>query len=315
MKFLFTTDLHLSPNKPIARKEKTREDWINTQIDKMSQTFMYCRENKIKTLLCGGDVFNHHKFNDSIDFSIKLIRLFNNYSDIDFITLYGNHDLRYHQLENLTNSELGLLSETTTNVKKIAPLISFTENGNNIKISMFNYSEKLVERPTSSAKYKVAVIHENIFESSVPPYMSGYTAQQLAELMPSYDLFLCGHNHQQFVWNNGKQIVVNGGSTMRLNTKQIDYKPAFWEIAIDEDVANPTLKIGNISIVKHEYVIKPDMISDEHLKDKKIETFVESTKDFAEGETFDFRKDVENEMEVRKTVDNVRDIVYTVMEE
>lgn len=307
MKFLFTTDGHLSSKRPVARKEKTDEEYIENQLAKREQLFNYAKNNNA-TILDGGDFFQYWRMDNSSDLMIRLSRLFKKYG-IDYILNIGNHDLPYHSLDNINQSLIGLLVEMG--------LVSVGKEyvNHDVLVHIFHYSEQLVERPTSSVKYKVAVIHENIFESSVPPYMSGYTAQQLAELMPSYDLFLCGHNHQQFVWDNGKQIVVNGGSTMRLTTKQMDYKPAFWEIAIDEDVANPTLKIGNISIVKHEYVIKPDMISLAHLKDNKIETFVESTKDFAEGETFDFRKDVENEMEVRKTVDNVRDIVYGVMEE
>ena len=307
MKFLFTTDGHLSSKRPVARKEKTDEEYIENQLAKREQLFKYANDIHA-TILDGGDFFQYWRMDNSSDLMIRLSRLFKKY-EINYILNIGNHDLPYHSLDNINQSLIGLLVEMG--------LVSVGKEYVNydVLVHMFNYAEQLVDNSTIDTGYKVAVIHENIFESSVPPYMSGYTAQQLAELMPSYDLFLCGHNHQQFVWNNGKQIIVNGGSTMRLNTKQIDYKPAFWEIAIDEDVANPTLRVGNISIVKHEYVIKPDMISDEHLRDKKIETFVESTKDFAEGETFDFRKDVENEMEVRKTIDNVRDIVYDVMEE
>lgn len=307
MRFLFTTDGHLSSKRPVARKEKTDEEYIENQLAKREQLFSYA--NDIHALIVdGGDFFQYWRMDNSYSLLIKLNKLFDKYK-VKYLSGIGNHDLPYHSLDNIEQSLMGLMVEMgMVSIKK-------EHKVGDCAIDIFHYSEQLVEKPTSSAKYKVAVIHENIFESSVPPYMSGYTAQQLAELMPNYDLFLCGHNHQQFVWDNGKQIVVNGGSTMRLTTKQMDYKPAFWEIAIDEDVANPTLRVGNISIVKHEYVIKPDMISLAHLKDNKIETFVESTKDFAEGETFDFRKDVENEMEVRKTIDNVRDIVYDVMEE
>ena len=307
MRFLFTTDGHLSSKRPVARKENTDEEYIENQLAKREQLFKYARDNNA-TILDGGDFFQYWRMDNSSDLMIQLSRLFKKY-DINYILNSGNHDLPYHSLDNINQSLIGLLVEMG--------LVSVDKEhaNNDVVIHMFNYTEELVERATINAKYKVAVVHENIFESSVPPYMSGYTAKELAELMPSYDLFLCGHNHQQFVWDNGKQVVLNGGSTMRLNTKQKDYKPAFWEIAIDEDVANPTLKVGDISIVKHEYMIKPDMISLAHLKDNKIETFVESTKDFAEGETFDFRKDVENEMEVRKTIDNVRNIVYDVMEE
>jgi len=308
MKFIFTTDGHLSSKKPIARMEKTDEEYIETQLAKREQLFKYANDIHA-TILDGGDFFQYWRMEDSSNLLIKTMQLFSKYPDIKYMSNLGNHDIQYHSLENIENSLIGVLVEM--GVISIQKDLIF----NDISVHMFQYSEDLKISSISDAKTKVAVIHENIFESSVPPYMSGYTAKQLVELMPSYDLFLCGHNHQQFVWNNGKQIVVNGGSTMRLTTKQMDYKPAFWEIAIDEDVANPILKIGNISIVKHEYIIKPDMISDEHLKDNKIETFVESTKDFAEEETFDFRKDVENEMEVRKTIDNVRDIVYDVMEE
>ena len=308
MKFIFTTDGHLSSKKPIARMEKTNEEYIETQLEKREQMFKYAMSNDIKTIFDGGDFFQYWRMEDSSNLLIKTMQLFSKYPDIKYISNIGNHDIKYHSLENIESSLIGVLVEM--GVISIKKDLIF----NNITVHMFQYSENLKTDFTSNSKTKVAVVHENIFQSSVPPYMGGYTAKELTDMMPEFDLFLCGHNHEQFVWSNNRQLVVNGGSTMRLNTKQIDYKPAFWEVCIDDFMDNPTIRCNDISVKKIEYDIKPNMISTDHLKDKKIETFVESTRDFSEGEVFDFRKDVEDEMEARKVIDNVKNFVYDAMD-
>lgn len=295
-KFLFVTDGHLSTKRPIARVEKTDEEYINNQLQKRIQLFEYAKSKNINTIIDGGDFFQYWRMDNSNELLIEIINLFDRYN-IDYYVNIGNHDLPFHNLEFIHKSLLGLLQKV--NVIHIEPILKLY----NSYIRFFNYGEKLVD-DNEDGKFKIAVVHENIFEKNVPPYMAGYTAKELIELLPSYELFLCGHNHEQFIYKAGEQIVVNGGSVMRITTKQNDYKPMFYEIELSD----------KINVVSHKFDVLPNMISDEHLRNKKIETFVESTQEFADGtEIFDFRRDVEITMNKEKTIDKVREVVYKML--
>ncbi len=239
---------------------------------------------------------------------MKVIQLFSDYPEIAYYVNIGNHDLPYHSVENIEQSLIGVLHKM--GFIEITPALLY----DSINIYFFSYGDELknYKEPNGCS---ICVIHENIFQNQVPPYMNGYTAKELTEKLPDYDLYLCGHNHEQFIWSDNNKIVLNGGSLMRLTTKQADFKPAFWEIAVDELLEKPLMKCKNISVQRHYLDIVPNMISDEHLRNKTIETFVESTQEFSEGkEVFDFRKDVENELEKRETKQSVRNYVYNALE-
>lgn len=285
MKFIFSTDGHLSASKPIARKEETDIDYIDTQIQKRKQMYEYAIGNHIDLMIDGGDFFNAWNPKDLPTLLNKLLPLMTQYAySVSINVNIGNHDVKYHNLEFINDSALGILQNMA--LLDIPDLLALGD----VQFDFFHYSTKLESRESMS-KRNIAVIHENIFEKSVPPYMSGFTAEELVKELPGYDLYLCGHNHQQFVAKVGNATIINGGSIMRLNTKQINYNPAFWEIDVTND---------NIEVRKIPFAIKPDMIGTDHLKKNKIEAFVQSTEQFEQVDSFDFQKDVEREIEIQK---------------
>lgn len=296
MRFLFCTDGHLSTKRPIARTEKTDSEYIDNQLAKRKQMLEYARANNIENIFDGGDFLQYWRMDNSSELVAKTFDLFNQYKDIYYGLNIGNHDLPYHDINNVDQSLLGVFKRM--GIINLNTKILFTD----AYMILVPYSADLSKVDTSSEMpIVIAVIHENIFEHKVPPYMTGYTADELLDIMPNVDLFLCGHNHEQFIVTRRGRTVVNGGSIMRLNTKQKDYRPKFYDIEIKDD---------KITVNDIDFDILPDMISDEHLRNKKIQTFVESTQDFADGsENFDFYKDVEIEMNKRKTKIEVKVIV------
>lgn len=297
MKYLFCTDGHLSSKRPIARTEKTDSEYIDNQLAKRKQMLEYAKVHGIKTILDGGDFLQYWRMENSNELLIKTYELFSQYEDdIEYMVNIGNHDLPYHNYANINQSLLGVFEK----MKVVKIEDSLQQQSAFIQFVGYGTDLSTVKFPLSGS---IAVIHENIFEHTVPPYMTGYTAHELIKLMPKVDLFLCGHNHEQFLYREGDKTVVNGGSIMRLTTRQADYKPKFYEIEIDNDT-------GRHYVLPIEFDILPNMISDEHLKSNKIQTFVQSTQSFADGtEVFDFRRDVELELNKRETGKDVRRIV------
>lgn len=296
MRFIFCTDGHFSTRRPIARTEETDEEYIDNQIAKRKQMLDYAQSQNIGLIVDGGDLFQYWKMDDASKLLIDIVLLFKRYPSIKYHVNIGNHDIKNHSMQNVKSSLIGLLASMGC--------ISLEEPE---WFDFFAYGAELKARGN-----KIAVVHENIFESSVPPYMSGLTARELAEKMQGYDLYLCGHNHQQFAWSD-KAIVLNGGSIMRTNAKQKGFKPAFWEVAVGETIDKPLLKCNDVSIKRHYFKLVGD-VSDAHLQKTQIETFVESTQEFEQQDVFDFRQDVQNELETKKPSEDVQRYVMEAME-
>ena len=268
MRFIFTTDGHLSTKRPIARTEETDELYIEHQLDKRRQMFDYAKNNDIKSIIDGGDFFSYWKMDNSNALLIKSYFFISRNMIFTLLLTIGNHDLPFHNIENIEQSLIGVLNKI--GLVKIGNVIEHAD----CIINFFHYGNEIIgSGNVSDIRTNIAVIHDNIFQYRIPFYMTGYTAQELIDMLPNYDLFLCGHNHEQFIYKKDNKYVVNGGSVMRLTTNQNNFEPAFYDITVD----------GHIDIKKIKFNILPNMISDEHLKNKKIETFVSSTQDFAEG--------------------------------
>lgn len=296
MRFIFCTDGHFSTRRPIARTEATDEEYIDNQIAKRRQMLDYAQSQNISLIVDGGDFFQYWKLDDASKLLIDIVLLFKQYPNIKYHVNIGNHDIKNHSIQNVKSSLIGLLASMGC--------ISLEEPE---WFDFFAYGAELKARDN-----KIAVVHENIFETSVPPYMNGLTARELAEKMQGYDLYLCGHNHQQFAWSD-KAIVLNGGSIMRTNAKQKGFKPAFWEVAVGETIDKPLLKCNDVSIKRHYFKLVGD-VSDAHLQKTQIETFVASTQEFEQQDVFDFRQDVQNELEVKKPSEDVQRYVMEAME-
>lgn len=296
MRFIFCTDGHFSTRRPIARTEETDEEYIDNQIAKRRQMLDYAQSQNIGLIVDGGDFFQYWKMDDASKLLIDIVLLFKQYPNTKYHVNIGNHDIKNHSMQNVKSSLIGLLASMGC--------ISLEEPE---WFDFFAYGAELKARDN-----KIAVVHENIFESSVPPYMSGLTAQGLVEKIQGYDLYLCGHNHQQFVWSD-KAIVLNGGSIMRTNAKQKGFKPAFWEVAVGEPIDKPLLKCNDISIKRHYFKLVGN-VSDAHLQKTQIETFVASTQEFEQQDVFDFRQDVQNELEAKKPSEDVQRYVMEAME-
>lgn len=278
-KFIFCTDLHLRTSVPRCRKESTIE-WINFQIEKLEEIFKYAKENNINYILCGGDFFDYWKVNDEANyFLIKLINLFKKYYWISFEYIYGNHDLPYHNKEIYDKSLIGLLSASCMNF--------FHLEGD----YAFDYGE------VCTGSGDIAIVHENIFENEIPPYMEGTTAKEFLKTH-DYKLVLAGHLHQNYVATYKGKKLINGGCLTRQNIGQKDFRPCFWVIEYD---------LGKIEQVFISY--KEDELHDERKIKNEIGTYIEIAESLKENDTFDFKRDVELAMEREKVTDNVRRLI------
>jgi DNA repair exonuclease SbcCD nuclease subunit len=291
MKLLLTTDWHLDNNNPLCR---TDLDYWGTVKNKIRFVFKTAIKNKCNYILNSADLFEMSVPYNVCFMLTELMSLFDeeliNYK-IPFITTAGNHDLPYHNLNNLNRSALGVLSKAgyVQILDDYDQGTSILKNGTFIK--GFSYGVRFEDAPEN--KCNIGMIHEYVFKKKVPEYMSGTTAKDLVEMYEGWDLILSGHNHEHFVTDIGSTKVVNIGSLLRTKASQHSYIP---QIGI-YDTETKSLELINVPI--QENVVSREHIEVQKEKDQRIAAYVEHlNNNYISG--LDFEGNMENHIKVNK---------------
>lgn len=106
MRLIISADWHIRATRPRCRKD---EDWIETQKKALLQ-LASISEQKNATVMVVGDIFHSNS-----DTSFECIQMVQKFSD-DVSGMYilaGNHDLPFHNSENLNKSAIGVLLNCT----------------------------------------------------------------------------------------------------------------------------------------------------------------------------------------------------------
>lgn len=183
-----------------------------------------------------------------------------------FYTIPGNHDLPGKSFENYSNSAMAVLEEANC---LIACHKEFVIHGDKFYIYGFAWGSKL-EQPTFFNDINVALIHVMVYEEFEPfPGCDGYSAKEVMDLLPDFELIVTGHNHQTFTREKNGRVLVNPGSLMRNDADQIDFKPSVFLWYAEDN------SIEQVFIPIEEGVISRDHIDVKKEKDNRLDAFVE----------------------------------------
>lgn len=240
MKIVYIADLHFRATAPINRKD----DYVEAQFRKLGFLVDCANENKAEIVI-GGDVFdravNHPSWfiNKVIDHLTRATRLIS--------IIPGNHDLLGHSLETFKTNTIAILNNINVIYVHTAPEVE-CDGESCLSFAPFGTVPCL---PIKGAK-NVLVLHEPVFEDTVPFYMpEALTVKQLEAKYPGYDLYLAGDIHIPCA----KSKTLVSGSMMRMTTVQKDHKPRFYVIdtetlevetvffPIEEDVWKDTTEV------------------------------------------------------------------------
>lgn len=216
MKLVYISDLHLRPTSPISRKE----GYVDQQFKKLDFLIEYTNSTNGQ-LIIGGDLFDRAS-NHLTWFVNKVIGSFNELSTRVLI-IPGNHDLVGHSLETLYVNTLQTINFTNS-VCVVDVVYPFTVSyGTVVHLTPFSLTPP---EPQPGCK-NILVVHEPVYEDSVPFYMKdAVTVEQLEVKYPGYDLYLAGDIH--IPCQKSKTLV--SGSMMRMTSAQKDHKPRFYVI-------------------------------------------------------------------------------------
>jgi DNA repair exonuclease SbcCD nuclease subunit len=187
MKFLFTADIHLSRYSQDKIEESSnlpeRLHSIRTALYDMAN---YCLKNDINTFIIGGDIM-HTK---SVIYSIAqytMLQFFDDFQDISFWVLDGNHDLS-GKGKGAISSLASLKSIPHVNWVSQNPVSDPSER-------MVPYSYDVVNQ-VRNGKADILISHFGLSEGVLNSGISIISEIKLSDLIGKYKLVLLGHYHK-----------------------------------------------------------------------------------------------------------------------
>lgn len=210
------SDPHLRHTNPISRSD----NYAETGLNKLEQVVAFCN-NRGSTLLIAGDLWDRP--DNPVWFINRVIEILNR-AYFPIYAIAGNHDLKYHNIDNIKESSLWTLGEAVHNfalIDKCNNLILDGDFKTFLHAFSFGLEPSYVIRPDS---YNILMLHTPIFEKEVPWFMSdAMTADQLVAKYPGFDLYVTGDIHTTAITDK----VINTGSMMRSTKAQKEHKPCF----------------------------------------------------------------------------------------
>ena len=283
MKFLLLGDQHIDLNKP----DRRTDDYWETVKRKVRFVLDLKQKTQCIGILQPGDFFSSHRANDFLKRWVlrELRSRVVNQNEIMVITVFGQHDLRYHSSDTRNTplsvlSASGLISIASKELIKIG----------NVHIYGTSWHED-IPKPISKSKrnlINILLMHKMVIKNE--KLWDGQEDYKLGNVLlksSGYDLIVAGDNHQHFTISteSGKHLV-NCGSLLRTKIDQVHHTPLVYVYdTVDRSITpyevphEPFTKIFDMS--KYE---------EEKVKDEKLEALGEKLADEIELEELDFVK-------------------------
>ena len=242
MKLLVAADLHLTHKTPLGRKDNYAEACLG----KLKQLVDYANIDETDIIITG-DVFDQP--NTSIWFVNRVIAVLKECKSTIYV-IAGNHDLKYHVLDNIRESSLwNLLLSRVILIPMPESMFLFY----GVAANFCNYGEEQFVAPTLVEGVKnILILLTPVFDV-VPFYMpNADTPESLEKKFPGYDYYLTGDIHQSLITAK----VINPGSMMRMTRARKEHKPCFVEL--DTDTGEKTIHYFQIE----EDVWKTDFVAE-----------------------------------------------------
>lgn len=281
---ILTGDIHLRDDTPLCRTDN--------YFEAQTESILFIRDLQKKyngiPVLDAGDLFN--KWRPSpylLAWAIDHLPY--------IITVPGNHDIPYHNIEMLNKSGLNVLDAAGV----IRVVLNFTK-GTDFDISPFPWGKNFLIIPKNN-KPQIALAHTLVYKNE--NLWPGLQADKAVDLLrrTKFDLIVTAHNHKSFVVEYEGRLLVNPGSMMRMTADQENHKPCVFLWYAKTNTVEPVF-----------LPIKEGVISREHIEikqnhDKRMEAFVTHLKNKYEvGLSFESNLELFfNNNRTQKTVKNL----------
>jgi DNA repair exonuclease SbcCD nuclease subunit len=270
---ILTADWHLRESIPICRTDNFwKAQW--QKVDEISEL----QKKYDCPVIHSGDLFDYWKASPYL--LSKTIK----HLPKQFLTIYGNHDLPAHNLEDANKSGIYTLfqagkleilqtchwGKTPDHEDPASHYVNLDEGKNDeycyedAEGDYINPFEGMDDNIKS-----VLVWHTDVYQGKKPwPGCTYPPAGKLLRKYPEYDLIVTGHNHKSFVETFEDRVLVNPGSLTRQTAAQINHKPKVYLWYAEDNTVE-------------EYILQfdKDVINRKHLekieeRDSRIDAFI-----------------------------------------
>jgi len=280
---ILTGDWHLREDTPICRTDDYwSEQWRKIGFIKDLQREHGC------PVIQPGDFFDHWKP------SPRLIAWTFTHLPADIMAIYGNHDLPQHSLDLKEKCGLFAVAAGTSRLR----ILEAVHWG---------------QEPTEASAVRIGgrrmlVWHVPVYENDPPPWHEqAFSAVDILDRFPGYDLIVTGDLHQRFVVAREGRLLVNAGSIMRMTADQIGHRPAVYLWYADEN------EVSEVEIPVNQGVISREHIDKKKDRESRYAAFIERVRNEGRPE-LDFLSNLERHFAANDTPRSVRQIIYEALE-
>lgn len=253
-KYILTGDGHYRQDRPLCRLDL---DWMQTQRDILF--FIADLANaRHADIIDTGDNFNTPRVPDEVkSLYLEFVARINGMVH----TIPANHTLPYHQMKNINESSIGVL---TSIAKLHTPnlIVHMCDEAN--EDGRFEHSTYLTD--------DVLLCHTLTFpsEDEIPFYGKATSAQHLMMKYRDAKWILLGDNHHHFVVHEDDRWVINPGTPIVQVADMLDYEPGVYYIDTE------TEEVEWIPVPFDRTMVTNDHITEQHERDERIAAFMEA---------------------------------------
>ena len=249
-KFIACSDIHIRKTTPVSRKDL----FYSSLRRKLAWLFKFAADEDAY-IICGGDVFDtvsvpHELIEDIIKLAIRY--------NVKLLTVYGQHDLRYHVYRSHKNTPLAIvLTALNTGHLDETPFI-------NDLVAVQGASWGRTIPPIVPGKINILATHRMVTEYGAQwPGHTDYTVGTDLLETDKYDIVVSGDNHRSFMCEKDGRYLINSGSFARSSIIQVDYKPRVVLCTVDDKI---TCEWIDVPIRDALMVFKADVVEEHNKK-------------------------------------------------
>lgn len=278
---IFTADIHLRDTPPKCRTD----DFIEEQWRKFEYVTGLCEEHKAVWFDCG-DLL--HKAYPSLELIAQMLKVLNGRA---IYTLFGNHDMPYHNQNKIWEAGLGVLYQAKA-VRFLDRNPKEIDLGGREYINVYGWpygDEFSIE--TDHEGINILVHHGMIYEGrrDVLPGVGGYTAKQFLKKYNKFDLIVTGHNHKPFEVEYDGRVLVNVGCLTRQAADFAEHEP---RVLLVRGAVGKGFTYEFLPIPAKSGVVSTAHLRAQAKKEEELNAFVEGLQGVEEA-SLSFQKNVE----------------------
>jgi hypothetical protein len=303
---IYLSDLHLSLDQPIARKDNA----AFAQAQKFAYILDFAREKNC-IILQAGDFFNSPRSWRALSFYANMIC---EYGIPPIYCVAGQHDDYMYNEGSRSTTALGVL-ETTRLLTILNDKPVSLDCGKKVNVYGCSYLSQDVPKVHKKSDLDILVIHAKISDTDLwAGAEQFYLAKNFLRRYVEFDVVLCGDIHKTFFVKSGSRTILNTGPLLRREASpdMFAHHPIFIEMDIET---------GKITTHQIPHLPAEDVLSREHIERPQVieEALGDFIAAFQQGAhiipSMQYKQNLVKYIQQNTVPEPVRKLITEVMEE